>query len=399
MDVLYYSCPYDLSGYGAVARNHLEGLAKYDDIRLRLKTRRFWQGPTPSLGELGDRLKLMERVPIANDGFIFFQHLTPENFFIDPRAAYHICYTPFETDGAPIGWLLGLKAMDEILVPSQSNKDAYVRMGLDEKKISVIPHGADIERYNPNIKPLAYDKAEFNFGSVFDWTERKNPVALVRAYYNAFDKNEDVTLTLRVFWKFPIEDTLNHVRKEIQRIKDSYKGRKDFPRIILWTEMLPDKALPNLYKSFDCFVLPSRGEGFGLPFIEAMACGVPTIGPKWGGNTEFMNDKNSLLVNGKLVDINHALFLKRQPQYGGQKWFDIDEAQLTESMRWVYDNQDKAKKMANKGVEDITNNFTWKHTASRLYNKFLEIESKINKKNVVKDDMSFMGDMNEKNSA
>ena len=394
IDVLYYSCPYDLSGYGAVARNHLDGLSQYKDLRVRLKPRRFWRGPTPSLGDLGERLKLMERTPISNKGFIFLQHLTPENFFIDPRAAYHVCYTPFETDGAPISWLLGLKAMDEVLVPSMENKKSYVNMGLDENKISVIQHGVDVEHYNPNIKPLTYDRAKFNFGSVFDWTERKNPVALIRAYYNAFDKGEDVTLTLRVFWKFPVEETLNYVRHEIHKIKEGYEGRKEFPRIILWTEMLPDSALPNLYKSFDCFVLPSRGEGFGLPFIEAMACGVPTIGPKWGGNTDFMNAKNSLLVDGELVAINHALFLKRQPQYGGQRWFDINEVQLAENMRWVYDNYDKAKKMADQGVKDITENWTWKHTAGKLYNKFLEIESKINKKNVVKDDMSFMEDIN-----
>ena len=395
LDVLYYSCPYDLSGYGAVARNHLEGLSKYKDIRVRLKPRRFWTGPTPSLGDLGERLKLMERTPIANKGFIFFQHLTPENFFIDPRAKYHICYTPFETNGAPISWLLGLKAMDEILVPSTENKKAYVNMGMDEKKISVIPHGVDIEKYNPNIKPLSYDRAAFNFGSVFDWTERKNPVALIRAYYNAFNKGEDVTLTLRVFWKFPIEETLNYVRHEIHKIKEGYEGRKDFPRIILWTEMLPDKALPNLYKSFDCFVLPSRGEGFGLPFIEAMACGVPAIGPKWGGNTEFMNDKNSLLIDGCLVDINHAVFLRSQPQYGGQKWFDISEEQLSERMRWVYDNKDKAKEMADQGVRDIVEKWTWKHTVTKLYNKFIEIEGKIDNKNIIKDNMSFMGDIND----
>ena len=79
---------------------------------------------------------------------------------------------------------------------------------------------------------------------------------------------------------------------------------------------------------------------------------------------------------------------------GGQRWFDINEVQLAENMRWVYDNYDKAKKMADQGVKDITENWTWKHTAGKLYNKFLEIESKINKKNVVKDDMSFMEDIN-----
>lgn len=390
LDVLYYSCPYDLSGYGAVSRNHLIGLSRYDDIRIRLKPRRFWRGPSPSWGDMGDRLRVMESTPIENKNFIFVQHLTPENFFIDPRAAYHVCYTPFETDGAPIGWLLGLKAMDEIWVPSNENKKSYINMNLDPNKIKVIPHGADISRYNPGVKPLSYDRSKFNFGSVFDWTERKNPVALIRSYYNAFSKGEDVSLTLRVFWRFPIESTLEYVKGEIQKIKDGFSGRKDFPKIILWTEILPEEALPNLYKSFDCFVLPSRGEGFGLPLIEAMACGIPTVGPSWGGNTDFMNNSNSFLVEGKLVPINNGDFLKLQPQYGGQNWFDIDEDQLSKTMRWIYDNKDKAAEVGNKSSKDVLENWTWDHTAARLHSALKSIEEKIGRAKTVKNDIKFM---------
>jgi len=389
IDVLYYSCPYDLSGYGAVSRNHLLGLSEYKDIRVRMKPRRFWRGPTPSLGEAEDKLKAMERQPIRNKDFIFIEHLTPENFFIDPRAAFHVCYTPFETDGAPISWLIGLKAMDEIWVPSIENKKSYMNMGLDGEKIKVIPHGANIDMYNPEVKPLVYDRGEFNFGSVFDWTERKNPTALIRAYYNAFTEDEDVSLTLRVFWKFPIEDTLNYVRHEIQKIKDSFVGRKNFPRVILWTEILPDSGLPNLYKSFDCFVLPTRGEGFGLPFVEAMACGVPTIGPNWGGNTDFMNENNSILVPGKIIPVNNGDFLKRQPQYGGQNWFDIDEDILSEKMRWTYDNSEKASSIGARAAKEVSDSWTWGHTAAQLHSAILEIDRKLHKVQVVKDDPLF----------
>jgi glycosyltransferase involved in cell wall biosynthesis len=375
INLLYYSCPFDLSGYGTVSRNHLLSLRTVKGLNIRLRTKKFWAGSSPDLREDGELLHIMERNPIPEDNFIFMQHLTPENFFIDPRARYHICYTPFETDGLPAAWLLPLRGMDEIWVPSEHNKSAYIRAGLKDKPITVIPHGVNTERYNPNIKPLDYNRGKFNFGSVFDWTERKNPVALIRAYYNAFFNDEDVTLTIRTFWRFPLEKTAEYVRSEVQQIKNSYPNRKIFPRILFWFDTMDEQTMPAFFKSFDCFVLPTRGEGFGLPFLEAMACGVPTIGPEWGGNREFMNPSNSTLIEGNVTAINNPYFLRYQPQYSGQSWFDINEVVLSEKMRWVYDHTDEADVLANKAVDDISKNFTWTNTAGKIYKRLLEIDS------------------------
>ena len=377
LNVLYYSCPFDLSGYGTVAKNHLVEMSKINSIKLRLRTRKFWTGVSPDLREDGDILRKLEVNPISDKDFIFIQHLTPENFYIDPAAKYHICYTPFETDSVPKPWLLPMRGMDEIWVPSEHNKKAYINSGLGKKKITVIPHGVNMERFNPSIKPLEYPRGEYNFGSVFDWTERKNPVALIRAFYNAFSCGEDVTLSIRTFWRFPIEKTKEYVQSEINRIKDGWPNRKEFPKIQFWFDTMEDSVMPNFYKSFDCFVLPTRGEGFGLPFIEAMACGVPTIGPAWGGNTEFMNDDNSILVNGNVIDISDHRFLQYQPQYTGQKWFDIDEAELSTKMRWAFDNKKTAKSIGTKGYEFVKDKYTWANSASLIFKRLIEIDSDI----------------------
>ena len=56
-----------------------------------------------------------------------------------------------------------------------------------------------------------------------------------------------------------------------------------------------------LYKSCDCFVLASRAEGFGIVYLEALACGLPVIATGWGGQTCFLNGNNSLLVEYRHV--------------------------------------------------------------------------------------------------
>lgn len=374
INVLYYSCPFDLSGYGAVSRNHLAHMKNIKGLNLRLKTRRFWNGVAPDIGDIRPMLQEMERSPIDDKNFIFIEHLTPENFYIDPRSKYHICYTPFETDSAPVSWLLGLRAMDEVWVPSKHNRESYIRAGLDKDKIFVMPHGVDHSKYNPDVAPMQYDRGAFNFGSVFDWTERKNPVALIRAYYNAFRDGEDVTLTIRTFWRFPIEKTMEFVSSEIEKIKSGFTDRTSFPKILLWVDNIEDELMPSFYKSLDCFVLPTRGEGFGLPFAEAMSCGVPSVGPIWGGNTEFMNSDNSYLIQGNVVPIDNSVFLRIQPQYSGQNWFDIDEEALSKTMRYIYDHQDEAKEKGTKASEYIKDNFTWERTASMMYKRLCEID-------------------------
>ena len=374
-DILYYSCPYDLSGYASVARNHLSQLLNYKDLNIRLKSKKFWRGVSPDLGDMKDKLKTLERTPIAQKDFIFIEHLTPENFYADPRAKFHIAYTPFETDGAPIPWILPLRGMDEVWVPSQNNKEAYMRVGIDRNKIFVIPHGVDVEKYNPSVEPLKYNRGKFNFGSMFDWTERKNPTALIRAYYNAFCKGEDVTLTIKTFWRFPLEKSKEYIYGAINKIKKGYQDRKTFPKILVWFDVMNEDVMPNFYRSFDCYVMPTRGEGFGLPFLEAMACGVPAIGPKWGGNTEFMNNNNSVLVDGALIPIRHGEFLQLQPQYSDQRWFDVNEEMLSKAIRWIYDNPEEAKKITDVALKEIKDNWTWAHTAQKIYERIMFLQT------------------------
>jgi glycosyltransferase involved in cell wall biosynthesis len=224
---------------------------------------------------------------------------------------------------------------------------------------------------------LDYKRASFNIGSVFDWTERKNPNALIKAYYNSFTGEEDVSLTIRTFWRFPIEKTRDYVHGQMGAIRESFKGRTLFPKVNFWLETMDDSIMPNFFKSFDCFVLPTRGEGFGLPLLESMACGVPTIGPAWGGNTEFMHNGNSFLIGGKVIPIADHVFLRLQPQYNGQCWFDMDQDHLAEAIKYVYKNREAANKIASVGAKEVAERFTWEIAADRIYRRLIEIEGEL----------------------
>lgn len=87
-------------------------------------------------------------------------------------------------------------------------------------------------------------------------------------------------------------------------------GGNDFPRLqrkahdlgvtnrVVFTGLFDEADKPDLYNLADAYVMPSRGEGFGFVFLEAMACGVPAIGSKADGGREALLDgKLGLLVD------------------------------------------------------------------------------------------------------
>jgi hypothetical protein len=103
--------------------------------------------------------------------------------------------------------------------------------------------------------------------------------------------------------------------------------------------MLAASKLPRLYASADAFVLPSRGEGWGRPYMEAMAMGVPTIGSRWSGNLDFMHDGNSWLVDGDVVPVPETA-QGHSNLYGGHSWFEPSQESLVAALREVYARRD-----------------------------------------------------------
>ena len=63
------------------------------------------------------------------------------------------------------------------------------------------------------------------------------------------------------------------IQEVIDEITDAVKPKKEQPKIFLIQEFIPDLEMPNLYKSVDCLVVPSKGEGWGRPHCEAMSMG------------------------------------------------------------------------------------------------------------------------------
>src|SRR5213075_1191816 len=93
--------------------------------------------------------------------------------------------------------------------------------------------------------------------------------------------------------------------------------------VVALSKMVAPSELAGLYAAADAYVLASRGEGWGRPYMEALAVGLPTIAANWAGNLEFMRPEPSWLVDGELVPVpaDHDTFAD---EVKGHRWFAPD---------------------------------------------------------------------------
>src|SRR5690606_22597079 len=113
-----------------------------------------------------------------------------------------------------------------------------------------------------------------------------------------------------------------------------------------------------IYTASDVFVLPSRGEGVGLPYIEAMSSGLPCIATGWGGQTDFITPDNGYLINYKLKSTMFNKDDSLAPHFYSlfsedMEWADADVNHLRKIMRYAYENQDETKQKGKQAREDM----------------------------------------------
>jgi GT2 family glycosyltransferase len=270
------------------------------------------------------------------------------------RGRRKVGYTMLEVDGFPAEWVRQANAMDEVWVPTRFNRDGFVRCGLT-RPIHVMPLGVDVDHFHPAIVGHPSPKGDFVFLSSFEWGERKQPELLLKVFNQTFRRKEPVVLVCKVFNR----NAALNLKEQIQalRLKDS-GGRIAF----LFNREFPYHQLGSLYRSADCYISAGRGEGWDMPLMEAMACGLPTIATDWGAHTEFVHEGISypLRVRGTIPAV--ALC----PYYDGFSWADPDPEHLEELLRHVYDKRDEAAAKGRRAAAEMAERWTWTHAARRI---------------------------------
>lgn len=334
------------SGYCWMARTSLKALDAAGvavQVTPSISEPKFIQQITPA--ERGYWRRLISRAPEPGVYVSFAQPVIFQNDIDvyalqrknNPGHRAYVGFTMFETDRIPESWVKPLNEMDEVWVPSEFNRRTFAGSGVDPDRIFVTPSGLDPEFYKPRMQaqwPIP-GKRGFTFLSVFDWTYRKGWDILLNAYLRAFKPGDDVSLVIRAYRG---GEPQSSIRARIEaHLRSQGRTWETSPHIILLDQHVPAAQLPALYEACDAFVLPSRGEGWGIPFMEAMAMERAVIGPNWGGSLEFMRPEHTYLLPVEEVEVAEAGWKDAGATYffKGHRWGEPSTEALTHVMRTV----------------------------------------------------------------
>eukprot|EP00656_Telonema_subtile_P027922 TRINITY_DN3012_c0_g1_i5.p1 TRINITY_DN3012_c0_g1~~TRINITY_DN3012_c0_g1_i5.p1 ORF type:complete len:419 (-),score=68.44 TRINITY_DN3012_c0_g1_i5:434-1690(-) len=359
--IVWYAPFYSQSGYGSEARAYVLGLQQLFNIKIVQHGDGFSQELYYGLDDsVRQQLRQMEYAQIGLNESVVICHSEP-GAWDPPRWPTSLCPPPhgprpmlrvgrtmFETDRIPSGWELRLNKMDEVWVPSAWAVHTFAAGGVAREKLVRIPEPVDTSFFDPakvgspltlewNARvsqedvPRQYHRASYAFLSIFKWEARKGWDVLLRAYFEEFSIEDDVSLHILTHGYHATKSESEAVAEFVQH--NAYDPAK-LPRVQLITDHVPGKDLPRLYAACDAFVLPSRGEGWGRPHVEAMSMGLPLISTNWSGPTEFMTVNNSfpLEIEKNLVP------LPADSAFAGHLWAQPSVTHLRQLMRKLVNN-------------------------------------------------------------
>ena len=218
-------------------------------------------------GQLWDQISLLWFLKFNGNPLIINFSNTLPVFYRNKIVTIHdIIYLKFPVSYSyrkyyEIVFPLMLKYSKHIITVSEFSKGEIANYyGIDEERISVIYNGV-----NGKFKPRKTHTTEKYILSVSSIAHHKNFINLIKAYQRLKTKN------IKLYIVGGLNDKI--FGKESRRIVENIRGNEN----IKFLGRVSDDELVELYSNALCFVYPSLYEGFGIPPLEAQACGCPVV--------------------------------------------------------------------------------------------------------------------------
>ncbi len=273
---------------------------------------------------------------------------------LDGAAGTRIAYTVWESTRLPDAWMAPLAAADRIWTATAWGKRVFAGNGFDPARIDVVPEGVDPAVFHPDVAPTgAFPRGPFKFLAIGRWERRKGMAELVQAFDREFGDRDDVVLVLAGLYAGRRDLDLG---AELRAL-----GLRRPDRLKIVPPVDTHRTFAGIYTACDAFLAPSRAEGWGLPVIEAMACGLPAIVTGYSGPTEFI-DRHAWRIDHRLVAIDDPFFERADGDLG--MWAEPDWEHFRHLMREVFERPERARERGLAGSAHVRERYSWDRAAA-----------------------------------
>lgn len=296
-------------------------------------------------------------------------HFWPPDFKSAPTGHW-IHIQPWEFGSMHAAWLpVFQNQVDELWVYTNYVRDGFIDDGVDPEKLVVVPLAVDhafLQAAGPSPLIRGLTRKRFKFFFCGGTIPRKGIDVLMKAYLNAFSRADDVCLIVKDMGTKTFYQGQNF-GEQIREVQQDPSA----PEVVYLDQTFTPEEMASLYRACNVLVHPYRGEGFGLPVAEAMACGLPVIVSRGGACDDFCPPDDTFWVDATVVPCNYGEETVRPPY-----WLQPSVDSLIEQMRLASANSEVTAARGARSAQYVNSVLSWEKTGKLIAERIRKVREK-----------------------
>ena len=297
-------------------------------------------------------------------------HFTmPHQVKIDPETL-NVNHTTFEATQVPQRWIEQNLRHDQVLVPSESSRRAWINSGYPKERIRLCPLGINPHIFAQPVMPLSFrtqsGRPVLDFGvrflNVSELGPRKNIVGLLHAWLDATREDDDAILILKLSRNSPGWFELLMLQ---MRTLERETGRYfiDAAPVEMLFDLLPDTEMPRLFAVGTHYISLSHGEGWDQPMVEAAVSGLRLIAPDHSAYPTYLTPETATLIPSREVPARFEGDPQLQALFADANWWEPNHQAAVAAIRTAIAHPTAGPYGAREG---ILARFTWEQSTRQL---------------------------------